>query len=128
MEKIRTRTDEIHIDEHGIVHKRILDGVHIDMASWIESEKLCLGLQQNKKYLKLVDARAVHTMAPDVLAEMKRDLNNSRIATAIVSNRLGIRILIDYLTNIEKVETPVKIFYTQEQALEWLLSLKNRKQ
>lgn len=126
MKKILTRTDEIHIDEHGIVHKRVKEGAHVDLVSWHESEQACANLQKGEKYLKLVDARAVHTMTPDVVEEMKKTLNNNRIATAIVSNRLGIRILIDYLSNVEKIASPVKIFHNQEEAIEWLLTFKGK--
>ena|SRR5665213_1330763 len=124
MKKIRTSTDEIHIDEHGIIHKTVIEGVHICRNEVIETEEACAKLSGKDKYMVLVDATALHTMTPEAVEELKNTLDTKRIATAIISDKLGIRILIDYLASKEGTSTPIKIFREKEKAMEWLLLFK----
>jgi len=124
MEKIRTNTDEISIDEHGIIHKKVLEGAHIDLTELKETEEICEKLSKQDKFLIMVDATAVHTMTPEAVKLLKEHIDTKRVAAAIISNRLGMRIMIDYFTNVEKCATPIKIFQTHEEALEWLLKFK----
>jgi len=126
MNKIRTRTDEISIDEHGIIHKKIIEGAHIDLPELQEAEEAAAKLTKEEKFLILVDARALHTMTPEAVKELKVSLDTKRIAAAVVSSGLGMRILIDYLANVEKTVAPIKIFGTKEEAVEWLLTFKKR--
>jgi hypothetical protein len=124
MNKIRTNTDEISIDEHGIIHKKVLEGAHIDLTELKETEEICEKLSKQDKFLIMVDATAVHTMTPEAVKLLKEHIDTKRIAAAIISNRLGMRIMIDYFTNVEKSATPIKIFQAQDEALEWLLKFK----
>jgi hypothetical protein len=124
MKKIRTNTDEISIDEHGIIHKKVTEGAHIDIAELQESEEICQGLSKQDKFLIMVDATAVHTMTPEAVKLLKEHIDTKRIAAAIISNRLGMRIMIDYFINVEKSTTPIKIFHSHEEALAWLLQFK----
>jgi hypothetical protein len=124
MNKIRTTTDEISIDEHGIIHKKVIEGAHIDLPELIETEEICKKLSKQDKFLILVDATAVHTMTPEAVKLLKEHIDTKRIAAAIISNRLGMRIMIDYFTNVEKSVTPIRIFQAQDEAMEWLLKFK----
>jgi hypothetical protein len=124
MKKIRTKTDEITIDEHGIVHKKVIEGVHICRTDVQETEEACAKLSGQDKYLVLVDATALHTMTPEGTEELKKTLDTKRIATAILSDKLGIRILFSYLSQREGGSTPLQLFTEKEEAIQWLLQFK----
>lgn len=125
MKKVRTAADEISIDENGIVHKRVLEGTHIEAHMVIETENVCKALTGKARYLMLVDATALHTMTPEALEELKKALIHNRIATAVHSHRTGIRILVDYLAKADPAVTPVQLFQEREKVLEWLLQFKH---
>ena len=124
MKKIRTKTDEVSIDEHGIIHKKVIEGVHICREEVMETEAACAKLSGQDKYLVLVDATALHTMTPEGAEALKNTLDTKRIATAILSDKLGIRILFSYLNNRENASTPLEIFSDREEAMKWLLQFK----
>lgn len=124
MKKIRTKTDEVSIDEHGIVHKRVLENTHVCIDAVKEAEEACKKISGTDKYLVLVDATALHTMTPEATEELKRNLDDKRIATAIVSDKLGIRILFSYLSQREGAITPVELFQDKDEAIKWLLQYK----
>jgi len=51
MKKIITPTDEVTIDEHGIVHKKVIEGVHICEKAVYETEEALAKLSGQDKYL-----------------------------------------------------------------------------
>jgi hypothetical protein len=57
MEKEKTRTCEIFIDELGILHVKILAGVIIDKEDAADNFVVVRNLTEGKPILKLVDAR-----------------------------------------------------------------------
>ena len=124
MRVIHTGTDVISVDEHGIIHKRVLEGVHIDVNAVKEAEKVCDELGNATKHIVLVDANAMHTMTPEAVEELKKNLTDKRIATAVYSNRTGIRILVDYLEREHKGTAPSRIFHDKAEALNWLITFK----
>jgi len=124
MKKIRTKTDEIAIDAHGIVHKTVIENSHINLDAVKEAEDACAKLSGKDKYMVLIDATALHTMTPEAAEELKNNLDTKRIATAIVSDKLGIRILFSYLAKRENAITPIELFQNKEEALNWLLQYK----
>ena len=124
MKKIRTKTDEIAIDTNGIVHKTIIENSHIGIDEVKEAEDACAKLAGKDKYIVLVDANALHTMTPEAAEELKNNLDTKRIATAIVSDKLGIRILFSYLSQRDSNASPIELFQSKEEAINWLLQYK----
>lgn len=124
MKKIRTKTDEITIDEHGIVHKRVIENSHISIDEVREAEEACQKVSGQDKYMVLIDATALHTMTPEAAEELKKNLDTRRIATAILSDKLGIRILFSYLNQREGAVSPVELFQDKDEAIKWLLQYK----
>ena len=124
MKKIRTKTDEIILDDHGIVHKTVIENSHINLEAVREAEDACAKLAGKDKYMVLIDANALHTMTPEAAEELKNNLDTKRIATAIVSDKLGIRILFSYLSQRDSKASPLEIFQDKEEALKWLLQYK----
>jgi len=124
MKYIRTKTDEVSIDEHGIVHKKVIEGAHIDYDAMLETEQAIAKISGQEKYLVLVDARVQHNVTPEVFEILKNPQYINRIATAVLTDKLGTRILMDYVVNNKMMDAPMKIFYDQQVAIEWLLQFK----
>jgi hypothetical protein len=43
-----------------------------------------------------------------------------RLATAVISNRLGVRIMVNFMNKFRKTESPLRFFSNEEKALTWL--------
>lgn len=126
MGKIRTKTSEMYIDKHGIFHKTVIENCHVDLEALKESNKVTEELTGGKRVLMLYDARPHFTLTEDAMEYAQKDIfNKKRIATAIVSDKTGIKIMIDYMTRVMKPSIPIKIFNNKEDALAWLLAFKN---
>jgi hypothetical protein len=122
---IRTKTSEMSIDEHGIFHKTVIENCHVDLEALKESDKITEELTEGKKVFMLYDARNHFTLTEDAMEYARKDIfNKKRIATAIVSEKTGIKIMVDYITKTMKPSMPIRIFSNTEEALAWLLSLK----
>ena len=113
------------IDEHGIFHKTVIENCHVDLEALKESDKVTEELTKGEKVLMLYDARNHFTITEDAMEYAQKDIfNKKRIATAIVSEKTGIKIMVDYITKTMKPSMPIRIFCNTEEALAWLITLK----
>jgi len=113
------------MDEHGILHKTVIENSHADLEAIKESDEVTRKLTNGKKVLVLYDARNHFTLTEDAMEYSRKDIfNKQRIATAIVSEKVGIRIMVDYMTKVVKAPIPIQVFSTIEDAMEWLLTFK----
>ena len=126
MKKVSTKTHEISIDEHGIIYKKVKEGAHLDKEDIAHTEKICLEMAGNKRYLLFVDAMSLHTMTPEAVEELKKN-HNIRLAAAIYTRSTGIRILADYLKKQEG-DVPIMQFQDKDEAIQWLLEFKKNMQ
>ena len=125
MERIKTKAHVIYRDEDGIIHLDIVENAHVDKDSIIALHSIYSQLGYSDKKLVKVDARAHHTMCNEAMEYLKSDmLDKDRIATAIISEKLGIRIMIDYFTSVVK-GSHVKMFSTEPEAMAWLKTFLN---
>ena len=125
MKVLRTKTSEMYLDEHGILHKTVIENSHADLEAIKESDEITRKLTEGKKVLVLYDARNHFTLTEEAMEYSRKDIfNKQRIATAIVSDRVGIRIMVDYVTKVVKAPIPIKVFSTKEDAMAWLLTFK----
>lgn len=128
MKSIRSKTSEMYMDEYGILHKTAIENCHINLESLKESEAITRQLTGNKKVAVFYDARNHFTITDEALEYVRKDIfNKQRIATAIVSRKTGIRIMVDYITRAHASAIPVKVFSNKEDALEWLISITENK-
>lgn len=128
MKKILIPTHEISADDSGIIHIKVKEGAHIDTPILKQLNEYSLKLAGTKKILALVDARNFHTLTPEATAYLKTDFaDKTRIATAIVSSKTGMRLLVDYLNNSKPVQSPVRMFENEKEAKTWLISFKTKK-
>lgn len=126
MKKITTRINEKWVDENGILWMRALEGAHIDRQTLIEDAAVNDSLTDGRKALVLYDARNFFTITPEANEYLRSGvLNKSRIATAVVTDKLAVRLLVNGLQMFKKPESPLKMFANETAALQWLNSFRN---
>lgn len=119
----RTRTCEIFIDELGILHVKMLGGMIIDIEDAADNFLVARHLTKGKAILKLVDARKVFKIKKEARAFVERENNSDKhIAKAIVVGSFISRYLNQFFFNLQNPKFPVKIFTSEEEALNWLKS------
>lgn len=126
MERIKTKINEKWVDENGILWMKVLDGAHIDLPSLIEDSEVNPILTGNKKALAIYDARGFYTMTDEATDYLRSGiLNKTRIATAVITDNLGTRLIVNFISRIKKTDSPLKMFKCEETALAWLKTFKN---
>jgi hypothetical protein len=128
MKVVRTKTSEMFFDEHGILHKTVIENSHADLSTLKESELITNKMTKGKKVLELYDARNHFTLTEDAMVYAQKEiLNTQRIAVAIVSTKTGIKIMVDFMMQVLKTNAPIKLFTNKKEALNWLLTFKKDK-
>lgn len=51
-------------------------------------------------------------------------LCKSRIATAVLTDKLGVRLLVNFMNTVKQPESPLRMFKSEQEAISWLLSFK----
>lgn len=124
-QKIKTKMNEIWVDDEGFLILKPLTGVEMD----IEEIKTCfeayktLGFGPHNKVLELIDARdgAMTSEARNYAAEHGKDYF---IAAAIISDSLAVRMVVNFFNTFYKHVVPFKMFANEEDARKWLRSFK----
>ena len=112
------------MDNYGIIHKLVIEGINATPEDIDEDETVLLKLSKNKKSLLLVNASAFHTMTPEAIQRIKSASSKSRHATALVSKSLGVRIFTKTINSLPQGGPPFRMFDTEKEAIKWLLSFK----
>lgn len=127
MEKFRTAINEKWLDKNGVLRMKVIEGAFIDLPSLIEDSKINEVITRGKKALVLYDATAYFIITPEAEDYLRSGvLNNSRIATAVVTNKLGVRLLVNFMNKVRKSGSPLKMFKHEMEALEWLSAFKKQ--
>lgn len=128
MKNIQTATHEISIDKQGIVTIKVREGAHVEEDTLKQADTYVRELAGTNKLFVLIDARSFHTLTPEATAFLRNNLTSQgRIASAVVSNTVGIRLVVDYMSNGGKVLSPVRMFENEAEARTWLMSFKTKK-
>ncbi len=125
MEKVRTRINHKWMED-GILRMKVIAGVHIDLPGLIDDAAADVNLSEGKKVLALYDARSYFTISPEANRYVKSGiLNKTRIATAVLTDKSFMRLLVNLINNFNKPSSPLKMFDNEKKALEWLKSFRN---
>lgn len=125
MHKIRTKINEKWMDEDGILHIKAIDGVLIDLPSLKEDDAVNPQLTGGKKVLAFYDGRANFMITPEARRYVRSGiLNKSRIATAVVTNKLFLVLLVNFINNFGKPKSPLRMFRNEKEAMKWLRGFK----
>lgn len=119
----RTRTCEIFVDEFGILHIKMLGGVIMDKEDAADNFLVVRHLTKGRRVLKLVDSRKIYRINKDARTFMERQ-NKAKpdIAKAILVSSFIEKYLMEFFSSLENSGFPVKIFTSEQKALEWLKS------
>ena len=126
--KIKTKLNEIWIDDEGFLILKPLPGVELDL----DEVKACfkaydeLGVGPHHKVLELIDA-SDGSMTSEARAYAAEVGSNYFIAAAIISDSLAVRIVVNFFNTFYKHTVPFKMFATEEAARKWLRTFKVQK-
>ncbi len=126
--KIKTKLNEIWIDDEGILILKPIEGAELDL----DEVKACfaayreLGVGPHNKVLELIDARdgSMSGEARSYAAEVGKDYF---IAAAIISDSLAVRMVVNFFNTFYTQLVPFKMFATEEAARKWLRTFKTKK-
>ncbi|MFI5163876.1 MAG: hypothetical protein ACHQHP_01370 [Bacteroidia bacterium] len=126
MQKLLTKINEKWVDSHGILHVKYLEGAVVDMPAITQSNAENKKLLNNNKELVLCDARVFFTITPDAKKYAKKEImNKERLATAVITNKGFVRLVVNFAVQFSKLKSSVKMFSNEKEALKWLNSFKN---
>lgn len=117
----RTKNHEIWVDEEGILWVQAMDAIEVEL----DEVKACFAIYEKlgcrkKKVLQLMDVRKGVTMTKEARDYGALHGKDYFIASAIVSNSLAVRMLVNiskvFYTNL----MPMKLFGDMESAKDWL--------
>jgi hypothetical protein len=124
--EIKTDTCIVSRDKNGIIHKTVRPKAHLDADHIKESDEIGFKLAGGKNALMLYDARPAFTLTHNGMEYLhKHLLSKNRIASAIVSDKPGIKLLGDYFKNSKPGSPQIKVFKTMKEAMAWLLAFKD---
>ncbi|MGP8216576.1 MAG: hypothetical protein ACLQQ4_13500 [Bacteroidia bacterium] len=125
--EIKTDTCLVSKDNRGVIHKTVRPGSHLDADAIKESDEIGFRLAGGKKALILYDARPAFTLTDKAMEYLHKNLlSKNRIASAIVSDKPGIRLLGEYFKNNKPGAPQIRVFETMKEAMSWLLSFKEK--
>lgn len=128
IKKIRTKANEIWIDEEGFLILKPLEGVELDL----DEVKACfavyreLGIGPNNKVLELIDARD-GSLTAEARAYAGENGKDYFIAAAIISDSLAVRMVLNFINNFYKHAVPFKMFSNESDARKWLRTFNEKK-
>jgi len=128
IKKIRTKANEIWIDEEGFLILKAMEGIEMDL----DEVKACfeaykgLGIGPHNKVLELIDARD-GSLTSEARTYAAENGMNYFIAAAIVSDSLAVRMVVNFFNTFYKHVVPFKIFSKEEEARKWLRTFKDKK-
>ncbi len=120
-EGVTTRTAKLWLGDDGIIRKVFLQNADETLQDALESEEVIKKLSGGKKRPILVDFTALHSM--DVQA---RDYYISNRAGSLLAACGGVtrsmigRVISNFFIGFNKPPTPVKLFKTEQESIEWL--------
>jgi hypothetical protein len=124
MEKLVNTLGEYWITESGVLYKKVKENAHINLIELKKSLAQIKEFTGNKKILMFYDGRTHFTVTHEAMEYYRTEVAAYSIASAIVSDRIGIRIMVDFAVKIMGVPSPVKMFANEEKAMKWLLTFK----
>ncbi len=120
-EIIKTNVADVWVSEQGILYVKIFKDSEIGADDAMELfavyEKLGC---KNKKVLQILDATAGATITPEGRECSVKYSKDYLIASAVISNNLAVKIIVNFFNAFYKYEVPLKLFTTESEGLKWL--------
>jgi hypothetical protein len=111
--------------EDEILFVKMKEGVNLGQAEMETLLKQAVGLTNPNKYFAIVDTTATYDSTPEARNfYAESDYSKYRYADAFIVNSLPMRLLVNFFIAFNKPKIPSKMFNNEENALEWINSLK----
>lgn len=120
---IQLETADIFIDEEDFLWIKWKENCHFTIEMAHKHEEAIVKLCKDKKRLFIIDARVEYSMIePEARRYMAKSekVNACRIAQAMVSDKLGARLMVNFYIAFDRPPVPVKAFSNIEDAKKWL--------
>ncbi|NNM94918.1 MAG: hypothetical protein HKL88_05575 [Bacteroidia bacterium] len=67
-----------------------------------------------------------NSVSDEAIAYLKDEMiSKNRTATAVVTDKLGIKLMVDYFARLPGIKEKIKICTCKEEGLNWLLSIQS---
>ncbi|MBL4818930.1 MAG: hypothetical protein JKY15_06855 [Deltaproteobacteria bacterium] len=118
---ITTRTAKLWLDDLGIIHKVFLQNATETKQDALECEAVIKKLSNGVKHPMLVDFTALRSMDGDARDYYVSERAGSLLAACggVTRSTVG-RVISNFFIGFNKPPTPVKLFNSEEQSIEWL--------
>lgn len=121
MKTIEHISATIRLRENGIVFFKLKEDAVVDLEEAKEIYNITMALTRGEKYSSLVDARATISLSKEAREwSAKPELHINLIAQAIIVSSLANRIIANFIIKFNRAKAPMRLFSTEEKALEWL--------
>ncbi len=120
-EIFKTRTSTIWMDESGILHSIYSEGMDVELDDVKENMGVVNQLLGGKSAPYIIDIRGVHSVTREARrTSSSPDATNAIKALALLVGSSVSRVIGNFFVGISKTTYPVKMFSSEEKAMEWL--------
>lgn len=120
-EKIIAGQTEIWFDEEGILRLKPFVGTDLELKDVMACFEVYKKWGCDKqKVLQLIDAREHVSMTHEGRKYAAEHGKHFFIASAVISNSLAVRLIVNFFNSFYEQPVPFKLFGTEEEALKWL--------
>lgn len=128
-EKIKSRTSEIWLDEERILFVKFFKDAEVEKEDVEEMFEIYRQLGcYNNKVLQLIDGRVNFSFSSEARSRAAELGTKFFIASAIISNSLATRLVVNFFIRLNKPGVPFKMFPDEESALKWLRSFTKKQE
>jgi hypothetical protein len=122
---IDTRTDRAWIDEENIIRVEVHPGEAVALEDAEEHIEVGRALAAGREYtLLLLDISGIHSITREARVHYSRqDQTPGRVlnrAIAILVSSPLTRVIANFFVGLNRPRTPVRLFTSEEQAVDWL--------
>ncbi|MDQ3048354.1 MAG: hypothetical protein M3R27_12455 [Bacteroidota bacterium] len=123
MDKIRTSTTELYVDDDGILRVKVFANAVVTLEMIKVNYAVYKELLGDKKVLLLIDSREKYTFTKEARAyAASTEVALNRIATAFVVASFGGWLIASVYIRFNKPAIPTRMFASEAKALKWLKS------
>jgi hypothetical protein len=132
VERIVPKIAKLWEDKHKIMHIEYFSKVEVTDEDAIVYTNTCIAMasEDNEKKLTLVDFRNVSNFSPGVFSKLTGpELTKLTRAAAVLLNKNTplVSVGIAFLVKLGNKSFPIKIFYEEKDAIDWLKKFNTKK-
>lgn len=114
------------MEKDGILRIKIFEGAEIGLKDVQEYYSFTEKLTGGEKALVLLDGRTIFSITDEARAYAAAQANRTRIATALIVSSGAIRVLYNLYIQIDRPQTPTRMFTNERSAIAWLNTFKKK--